>query len=252
MHRAADVDRSNLPRHVAIIMDGNGRWAKQRGLPRVIGHRAGTKTVKKIVTAASEIGIQVLTLYAFSTENWKRPPQEVKALMKLLKSFLKAERSTMLRNNIILRSIGQVKDLPPDVLQELRSVAQETAEQGRGKECLILNLALNYGGRAEIVRAARRMAKKCLEGEIDPEDITEESFAGELYTTGLPDPDLIIRTGGESRLSNFLLWQASYAELCITDVKWPDFSKAIFLQVLANFQKRERRFGKTGEQVQVI
>jgi undecaprenyl diphosphate synthase len=252
MHRAADLDRSHLPKHVAIIMDGNGRWAKQRGLPRVMGHRAGTKTVKKIVTAASEIGIQVLTLYAFSTENWKRPPQEVRGLMKLLKSFLKAERSTMLRNNIILRSIGRVKDLPSDVLQELRSVAQETAEQGRGKECLILNLALNYGGRAEIVRAAKRTAEKCLRGEIDPEDITEESFAGELYTTGLPDPDLIIRTGGESRLSNFLLWQASYAELYMTAVKWPDFSKAIFLQILVNFQKRERRFGKTGEQVQVI
>jgi len=247
----ADLDPDRIPKHVAIIMDGNGRWARQRRLPRVVGHRAGTKTVKKIVTAAKEIGVSVLTLYAFSTENWKRPALEVQALMKLLKTFLQAERVNMLQNNIILRSIGQIEGLPPEVRKCLKAVANETEENGAGKESLILNLALNYGGRAEIVRSARILAEKCLGGEISPDQITEELLAEHLYTSGLPDPDMIIRTGGESRLSNFLLWQASYAELYVTEIKWPDFTKEDLVRMIGDFQGRERRYGMTGEQVRV-
>jgi undecaprenyl diphosphate synthase len=232
-------------------MDGNGRWARQRLLPRLIGHRAGTKTVKKIATAAKEIGIEVLTLYAFSTENWKRPALEVQGLMKLLKSFLKAELANMLENNIVLRTIGRTEGLPPDVQEILKSIARETEENSAGKESLVLNLALNYGGRAEIVDAARALAEKCRQGEITPDQITEELFASHLHTAGLPDPDMIIRTGGEFRLSNFLLWQASYAELYVTETKWPDFTKENLLQMIGEFQGRERRFGKTGEQVRV-
>ena len=246
-----DLDPDRIPKHVAIIMDGNGRWARQRRLPRVVGHRAGTKTVKKIVTAAKEIGISVLTLYAFSTENWKRPALEVQALMKLLYTFLQAERANMLQNNIILRSIGQIEGLPPDVRKCLKAVANETEENGKGKESLILNLALNYGGRAEIVRAARILSEKCLQGEISPGQITEELLAEHLYTSGLPDPDLIIRTGGESRLSNFLLWQASYAELYVSEIKWPDFTKEDLVRMIGDFQGRERRYGMTGAQVRI-
>ena len=251
MLESADLDPHNIPRHVAIIMDGNGRWARQRRRPRIFGHRAGTKTVKKIVTAAREIGIAVLTLYAFSTENWKRPALEVQGLMKLLKSFLKAERANMLQNNIVLRTIGRTEGFSADVQKILEATARETEENGAGKECLILNLALNYGGRAEIVAAARTLAEKCLQGEISPDQFTEELFAMHLDTAGLPDPDMIIRTGGEFRLSNFLLWQASYAELYVTEIKWPEFTKENLLQMIGEFQGRERRFGKTGEQVRV-
>lgn len=247
----ADLDPDNIPKHVAIIMDGNGRWARQRRLPRIIGHRAGTKTAKKIVMAAKEIGISILTLYAFSTENWQRPALEVQALMKLLHTFLRDERADMLQNNIILRTIGQIGGLPSDVRKYLLAVAKETEENGAEKDCLILNLALNYGGRAEIVRAARMVAEQCLRGEISPEQITEELFANYLYTAGLPDPDMIIRTGGESRLSNFLLWQASYAELYVTEIKWPDFTKEDLVQMIGDFQGRERRYGMTGEQLRI-
>ena len=246
-----DLDPHKIPRHVAIIMDGNGRWARQRLLPRIMGHRAGTKTVKKIVTAAKEIGVAVLTLYAFSTENWKRPALEVQGLMKLLKSFLQAERANMLQNNIILRSIGRTEGLPPEVQEILEAITRETAENAAGKEGLILNLALNYGGRAEIVAAARALAEKCLQGDISPDQITEEVFGMHLDTAGLPDPDMLIRTGGEFRLSNFLLWQASYAELYVTAIKWPDFTGENLVQFIGEFQGRERRFGKTGEQVRV-
>jgi undecaprenyl diphosphate synthase len=246
-----DLDPHKIPRHVAIIMDGNGRWARQRLLPRIMGHRAGTKTVKKIVTAAKEIGVAVLTLYAFSTENWKRPALEVQGLMKLLKSFLQAERANMLQNNIVLRSIGRTEGLPPEVREILEKIARETAENAAGKEGFILNLALNYGGRAEITAAARALAEKCLQGDISPDQITEEVFGMHLDTAGLPDPDMLIRTGGEFRLSNFLLWQASYAELYVTAIKWPDFTGENLVQFIGEFQGRERRFGKTGEQVRV-
>lgn len=227
-------------------MDGNGRWAQKRGMMRLMGHKSGVKTVKKIVTAASELGIKALTLYAFSSENWKRPSQEVSGLMSLLKSYLENELSTMLDNNIKLRCMGRKEQLPPEVQEVLDSSIKKTA----GNTGLVLNLALSYGGRDEIVRAARRLAARCAEGALLPNEITEDLFATNLYSAGLPDPDLIIRTGGEYRLSNFLLWQASYAEIYITDTNWPDFSKDDFHLALANYQERQRRFGRTGEQVQ--
>jgi undecaprenyl diphosphate synthase len=237
----------NIPKHVAIIMDGNGRWAKAKGMMRLKGHQAGAGTVKKIVEAAREMGISVLTLYAFSTENWKRPASEVSGLMSLLKSYLKSELKSMLGNDIQLRCIGQQENLPKEVLSVLRKSIEKTASNSG----MILNLALSYGGRDEILRAARKMAQLCVEGKLQPEQITEDVLISQLYTAGLPDPDLLIRTGGESRLSNFLLWQASYSEIYFTDIKWPDFSKDDFSTAIQYFQKRQRRFGQTGEQVVV-
>ncbi len=236
-----------MPKHVAIIMDGNGRWAKAKGMMRIKGHQAGAGTVKKIVKTAREMGISVLTLYAFSTENWKRPASEVSGLMSLLKSYLKSELESMLGNDIQLRCIGQQENLPKEVLSVLRKSIEETASNSG----MILNLALSYGGRDEILRAARKMAQLCVEGKLQPKQITEDILASRLYTAGLPDPDLLIRTGGESRLSNFLLWQVSYSEIYFTNIKWPDFSKDDFFTAIRYFQKRQRRFGQTGEQVVV-
>ncbi len=244
------LDPKRIPRHVAIIMDGNGRWAKQRNLPRIAGHRTGSKSVKDIVKTARELNVEVLTLYAFSTENWKRPAIEVKSIMTLLKTYLKAEMQNMQENNISLRCIGEIEKLPPDVQKILSRVIQETAPQTGEKPSLILNLALSYGSRSEIVRAARIMAGKCLSGQFDPEDISEQLFASHLYTGGLPDPDLLIRTGGESRLSNFLLWQLSYSELYITETMWPDFKGESLVGAIRDYQSRERRFGHTSEQLQ--
>lgn len=250
MHENVVLDPERIPRHVAIIMDGNGRWAKKRNLPRIMGHKAGSESVKNIVRTAREINLEVLTLYAFSTENWKRPSVEVQGLMTLLKTYLKSEQQSMLDNSISLRCIGELEKLPADVQKILTEVIQETAPQDDEKPGLILNLALSYGSRAEIVRAARNMAEKCVSGQFEPEDFSEQLFASHLYTAGLPDPDLLIRTGGESRLSNFLLWQLSYAELYITETMWPDFNEERFFEALKDFQSRERRFGKTGEQLQ--
>ena len=226
-------------------MDGNGRWAQNRGMIRLLGHKSGVKTVKKIVTAASELGIKVLTLYAFSTENWKRPEQEVSGLMSLLKSYLENELSTMLDNNIKLRCMGRKEQLPWEVQQVLDSSINKTANNTG----LVLNLALSYGGRSEIVRAANKLAKMCAAGKLHPDEMTEDLLAENLYSAGLPDPDLVIRTGGEYRLSNFLLWQVSYAELYITETNWPDFTKEDFHRALTIYQERQRRFGKTGDQV---
>ena len=241
-----EPDQSNLPRHVAIIMDGNGRWARQQGKPRVMGHRAGVESVQEIVRTAREMGIGVLTLYAFSTENWQRPTMEVQALMGLLKSFLESELATLVGNNVCLRCSGQQERFPVEIQKLLQRVIQETAENSG----LVLNLALSYGGRSEIIQAVRVIAEKCCRGELRPQEINSEIFSDHLYTRGLPDPDLLIRTGGESRLSNFLLWQASYAELYFTDTLWPDFRKDGFMEAIADYQKRQRRFGKTGEQVE--
>jgi undecaprenyl diphosphate synthase len=249
MHENSVLGPERIPRHVAIIMDGNGRWAKQRNLPRIMGHRTGTKTVKNIVKTASELNLEVLTLYAFSTENWKRPSLEVKGLMALLKTYLKSELQNMVDNKISLRCLGEIEMLPQDVRKVLAKVIQETARNTDDKTGLILNLALSYGGRFEIVRAARAMAEKCVSGQFDPEDFSEDLFASHLYTAGLPDPDLLIRTGGQSRLSNFLLWQLSYAELYMTETMWPDFSEERFFEALKDFQSRERRFGQTSEQL---
>lgn len=244
------LDPARMPRHVAIIMDGNGRWAKQRNLPRIMGHKAGSESVKDIVKTARELNLEVLTLYAFSTENWKRPSMEVQGLMTLLKTYLKSEAKNMVENNISLRCIGEMEKLPSDVQKVLNEVIQETAPQNEEKTGLILNLALSYGSRSEIVRAARLMAEKCVSGQFEPEDFSEQLFASHLYTGGLPDPDLLIRTGGEARLSNFLLWQLSYAELYITDTMWPDFKREGLVKAISYYQSRERRFGQTSEQLQ--
>ena len=244
------LDPKRIPRHVAIIMDGNGRWAKQRNLPRIMGHKAGSESVKDIVRTARELNLEVLTLYAFSTENWKRPSMEVQGIMALLKTYLKSELQSMLQNDISLRCIGETDKLPADIQKILNEVIQKTALKTGDKPSLVLNLALSYGSRAEIVRAARIMAEKCVSGQFDPEDFSEQLFASHLYTVGLPDPDLLIRSGGEARLSNFLLWQLSYAELYITETMWPDFKGDNLIEAIRNYQDRERRFGQTSEQLQ--
>ncbi|MBW1966052.1 MAG: isoprenyl transferase [Deltaproteobacteria bacterium] len=237
-------DLIRLPRHLAIIMDGNGRWAKRRGLPRIIGHRQGVKAVHSTVRLCRELDIPVLTLYAFSQENWGRPRAEVSALMDLLYDNLKSELDEMLGNQISLRAIGQIERLP----ERVRTCLLDTIERTSSNTAMILNLALSYGGRAEIVGAARRLAKRCLSGTLDPEDIDEAVFASNLDTAGLPDPDLLIRTSGENRLSNFLLFQTAYSEFYITPTLWPDFDKDELLKALFEYQKRERRFGLTDEQ----
>ena len=233
-------DLKMLPTHVAIIMDGNGRWAKKRLMNRIRGHEQGSNTVRSIVTASREIGIKILTLYAFSTENWARPEAEVKALMGLLKKFIVAEREDLQKNNIRLNVIGQKHRLPPDVRQELDAALERTGNN----EQMILNLALSYGSREEITRAVQKIASKIASKDIRPDDITEDLISAHLYTSGMPDPDLIIRTSGEYRLSNFLLWQAAYSEIYITDTLWPDFTRDEFIEILKNYQNRDRRFGK--------
>lgn len=239
------LDPDNIPKHIAIIMDGNGRWAKLRGKLRVVGHKIGTDTAKKIVRAADDLGVEILTLYAFSTENWKRPRIEVRTLMTLLRSFLRKEFHKLMEKNVKLQCIGQKEKLPLEVRVELdRSIEKTSRNTG-----MILNLALSYGSRSEIVMAVKSIAKKCADHKLSYEEITEEMLSSHLYTAGLRDPDMIIRTGGEYRLSNFLLWQASYAELYITDILWPDFNREALIEAVLNYQKRQRRFGKTNDQL---
>jgi undecaprenyl diphosphate synthase len=234
------TDTSNLPTHVAIIMDGNGRWAKQHRLTRIQGHEKGSEAVRAVVRTCREIGISHLTLYAFSTENWQRPQKEVDALMMLLRRFLKTQRKEMLENDIRLHVIGQVERLPKGARRAIR----ETMALTEANSALQLNLALSYGSRAEITRMVQTLSKKCVNGKIDPGQIDEQCIAEHLYTRDMPDPDLLIRTSGEMRISNFLLWQIAYAELYITPTLWPDFGKAEFLHILEDYQGRERRFGK--------
>jgi undecaprenyl diphosphate synthase len=236
-----DIDIANLPVHVAVIMDGNGRWAKKRRLNRIQGHEKGSEGVRTLVRTCREIGISHLTLYAFSTENWQRSKKEVNALMGLLIKFLKSEQQEMLENNIRLDAIGQIERLPHNVQDELQKVMRLTEKNS----ALHVHIALSYGGRAEIVRMVQALAKKCKAGQLQPEAITEDLVAEHLYTGGIPDPDLLIRTSGEMRISNFLLWQVAYAELYITPTLWPDFGKDEFLQILKDYQRRERRFGRT-------
>jgi undecaprenyl diphosphate synthase len=233
------IDFARLPRHVAVIMDGNGRWAKLRHKPRVEGHRAGIASVRDVVETSARLGLQVLTLYAFSVENWKRPQSEVTTLMGLLKRYLRSELETLLRNNIRFRVIGRMSELPDDVQEELRRGMERTAD----RTGLLFNIALNYGGRTEITDAVRRLAADVAAGRREPGTIDEETLSSYLYTAGLPDPDLLIRTSGEMRVSNFLLWQIAYAEIWVTDVLWPDFRRKHLLQAVADFQKRERRYG---------
>jgi undecaprenyl diphosphate synthase len=232
---ARQVSFERLPAHVAIIMDGNGRWAAQRHLPRVEGHRAGIDSVRDTVETAARLGIRVLTLYAFSVENWKRPAAEISTLMMLLKRYLRLELNTLLQNDIRFQVIGRMDDLPADVQDELRRGIDRT----RGSKGMLFNIALNYGGRAEIVDAARR----AIESGVSPADLDERIFGDFLYTAGQPDPDLLIRTSGEMRVSNFLLWQIAYAEIYVTETLWPDFRRRHLLEAVLAYQKRERRYG---------
>lgn len=235
-----DIDPAKLPSHVAIIMDGNGRWAKKRLLNRIKGHEKGTEAVRTIVRACREIRIPNLTLYAFSTENWQRPQSEIVALMALLKNFLESEQKEMLDNNIRLTAIGQIERLPQDVQQTLHKVMTVT----RKNDGMLLNLALSYGGRAEIVKMVKEIAIKVKNSNIEPDSITPELISEHLYTSEIPDPDLLIRTSGEMRISNFLLWQIAYTEIYVTDTLWPDFAKDEFVRILIDYQHRKRRFGK--------
>jgi undecaprenyl diphosphate synthase len=237
---AALLDPQRLPRHVAIIMDGNGRWAKKRLLNRIKGHEKGADAVRAVVKACREIGVSYLTLYAFSTENWARPQMEVDALMALLQKFLKTEAEELRTNNIRLRTIGETQRLPDDVRRSLDEVISQT----RPNDGLNLILALSYGGRSEIIHAVREVAEEAAAGRLAPPAIDEKLLADKLFTRDIPDPDLLIRTSGEMRLSNFLLWQMAYAELHFTSTLWPDFGKEEFIRILVDFQRRERRFGK--------
>ena len=232
---AREIQFDRLPVHVAIIMDGNGRWAAQRHLPRVEGHRAGIDAVRDSVETAARLGIQVLTLYAFSMENWKRPATEVGTLMQLLKRYLRSELNTLLRNDIRFRVIGRMEDLSSDIQDELRAAIERTSTS-RG---MLFNIALNYGGRAEIVDAAGR----AMASGVRPEELDEQRFASFLYTAGQPDPDLLIRTSGEMRVSNYLLWQIAYSEIWVTETLWPDFRRRHLLEAVVAYQKRDRRYG---------
>ena len=238
---ARQVNYDRLPQHVAVIMDGNGRWAAQRHLPRVEGHRAGIESVREVVEGSARLGIGVLTLYAFSVENWKRPASEVSTLMLLLKRYLRLELNTLLSNNIRFTVIGRSDELASDVQDELRAAEDKTAAN-RGMQ---FNIALNYGGRAEIVEAVKRM----LAAGIGADAVDEARFSGFLYTAGQPDPDLLIRTSGEMRISNFLLWQIAYAEIWVTDTLWPDFRKRHLLAAILDYQKRDRRYGGINQPV---
>ena len=232
-------DMSRLPRHVAIIMDGNGRWAKKRGLPRTAGHAAGAETFRSIATYCKEIGLDYLTVYAFSTENWKRPEAEVNAIMGLLKKYLMEAIGQMERDRVKMEFFGDVSVLSPE-LQELIARTREISKHYEGCQ---VNICLNYGGRDEILRAARAFAQECAEGKAKPEDLTEERLSGGLFSAGVPDPDLVIRPSGELRLSNFLLWQSAYSEFYYSDVLWPDFTKEDLNRAIVAFQQRDRRYG---------
>ncbi len=230
----------SVPRHVAVIMDGNGRWARRRGLPRIHGHRAGRRAVREAVEGCAELGVEVLTLYTFSVENWSRPRAEVAALMRFLEQTLREERAELKKNNVRLRVIGRLADLPDRV----QATLAETIDFLKGGSGLLLNLAISYGGRAEIVDAVNSILVETRERGGRPRDVDEKLFEGYLYTAGLPDPDLLIRTSGELRISNFLLWQLAYSEIWVTETLWPDFRKKHLLQAVSDFQRRDRRFGK--------
>jgi undecaprenyl diphosphate synthase len=235
----------NLPKHIAVIMDGNGRWAKNKGAARVFGHRNAIKAVREVTEGCAELGVEYLTLYAFSTENWNRPKTEVRALMELLVSTIKGEIGTLQKNNVRLNHIGSRADLPGNCQAEL----EEAIKQTEGNTGLTLTLALSYSGRWEIVEAARKLAEKAAKGELNPDEIDAGMFASQLNTADMPDPELLIRTSGEMRISNYLLWQIAYTELFITDTLWPDFRREHLYDAITTYQKRERRFGKTSEQL---
>ncbi|MFD1757904.1 isoprenyl transferase [Rufibacter sediminis] len=240
------IDIGNLPQHIAVIMDGNGRWAKKKGNLRIFGHQNAITAVRETVEAAAEIGVKYLTLYAFSTENWSRPKYEVEALMQLLVSTIRKETETLNKNNIRLQSIGDVEALPQACRKQLEEAIQITSQNTR----MTLVLALSYSGRWELTSAMKKLAAQVKAGELEPDEINEDIVKGCLNTAGIPDPELLIRTSGEQRISNFLLWQLAYTELYITDLLWPDFRKEHLYEAILAFQQRERRFGKTSEQLQ--
>ncbi|MDX2278624.1 MAG: isoprenyl transferase [Saprospiraceae bacterium] len=235
----------NVPKHIAIIMDGNGRWAKQKGIPRLLGHRSGVKSVREVTEAAAEIGVQYLTLYAFSTENWNRPPAEVTALMTLLVETIKGEIRDLNKNKVRLQAIGDIEALPAATYKTLL----EGIEQTKNNDRITLVLALNYSAKWEILRATRIIAEQAQKGLLKAEDIKESTFEAALSTNGIPDPELLIRTSGETRISNFLLWQIAYTELYFTPVFWPDFGRKELFEAILSYQRRERRFGMTSEQI---
>jgi undecaprenyl diphosphate synthase len=241
----AETSFAHVPRHVAIIMDGNGRWAKKRGLPRIEGHRRGVEPVRRTIETARDFGIEYLTLYAFSVENWRRPEEEVGELMNLLEYFLKKETATLIKNKVRLRTIGRTDDLPSKVRRELERTIAETADFTEHT----LVLALNYGSRTEVLDAVKSYTAAVTAGKIDPDATSWQSFAQHLYTADLPDPDLVIRTSGETRVSNFLLLQAAYAEFVFLPIFWPEFDRASFTKAIEDFNSRERRFGRTGDQL---
>lgn len=245
MDLKSQVDLKKLPKHIAVIMDGNGRWAKEHGKPRVFGHRNGVTAVRATTEAAAELGVEYLTLYAFSTENWNRPRLEVNALMSLLVETLRKEINTLNENNIRLQAIGDLEKLPPKTHKALLEAIQNTQHNQR----MTLVLALNYSAKWEILEATRKISALVKAGQIDADHINEELFSASLSTHGIPDPELLIRTSGETRLSNFLLWQIAYSELYFTDIFWPEFNKDAFYKAIINYQNRERRFGKTSEQL---
>jgi len=234
-----EVDYANLPEHIGIIMDGNGRWAKQRGLPRNLGHREGAKTLEKITRFAGDIGIKYITYYAFSTENWKRPTKEVESLMRLMIDYLDDYKRLLGGEDIRIRIIGKREGLSEEILEKIKIVEENTKHNSK----ITMNIAVNYGGREDIVNAVKQIAQKVKNGEIDPENITEKDVNDNLYTSYMPDPDLIIRPSGELRLSNFLMWQSAYSEFWFSDINWPDFTRDDFLKAISDFQKRNRRYG---------
>ncbi len=235
-----DLDMKRIPKHIAIIMDGNGRWAKQHNLPRPLGHKAGVETIRKIVKECNRLGVKYLTLYAFSTENWNRPVQEIDALMKLLVEYLKNEFQELNANDVVINSIGNISKLPKICRVELDNAYEQT----KNNKGLVLNLALNYGGRNEIVEAVKKISLDLNSKKISKDEITEELFSKYMYTGEIPDPDLIIRPSGELRLSNFLLWQSAYSEFWFSDINWPDFNERELRLAISDYQKRDRRFGK--------
>ncbi|NOZ35092.1 MAG: isoprenyl transferase [Chlorobi bacterium] len=245
MNFSKNITKENVPVHIAIIMDGNGRWAKKKGNKRIFGHKNGVKAVKQTVEAAGEAGVKYLTLYAFSSENWNRPKVEVDALMALLISAVKNETENLMNSNVRVQAIGDISALPESVTENLNQIINKT----KNNTGLTLILALSYSARNEITNAVKQIASEILSGKIKPETINENTISNRLYTHNIPDPELLIRTSGEYRLSNFLLWQISYAELYFTDTLWPDFKKEDFFKAIYDFQQRERRFGKTSEQI---
>ena len=245
MTRKEQIDPTRLPRHIAVIMDGNGRWAKERGKPRIFGHQSAIQSVRDVTEACAELGVEYLTLYAFSTENWNRPIDDVNGLMKLLAQAIRSEVAWLKKNNIRLNFIGAIEQLPKDTLRMVQGALDDT------KDCtgMVLNIALSYSGRWDLTEAARKIALEVQAGRLDPQSITQETVSGFLATAGQPDPELLIRTSGELRISNFLMWQLAYSELYFTNKYWPDFRKDDLFEAVLDYQHRERRFGKTSEQI---